>query len=621
MARKILVVAGQSNAVGYDESPVSSTIDAIHPRVNQLGFLGQDNLKIVPLTHCAQNYQDMTPYTNPANPTLLGTKGIHLPLGKLLADKFKGDEIVILPCAYGGTGFNSGATGTYDSSTMKPSSGALKLKWSSTSPYYLAMRDRLEKLLKEDSTAEVIGVVWIQGENDSSDANSQKIGFENMTKTFFDYFNAKGYGNRVISGSFDRNMWFNIETTYYWYGVGQCQTIWDNYNKWNPLTYVRVPRNTDTNLVNGTGATTSTRQAHFGNDTYRTVIAPLVFNALTSRYVEEDKEETGYDKFSFARATYNDIVANIYKLNNFEPVIATDKNILCYRNGGVLKTLGADIDLSGYVKKSGDTMTGDLAVPKVTFSNMESKNDGNYKEIRMWRNNYAFAIAPNDGGGLNVAVTNEGGSSFTNIFRVGKDKGELLISNPSSSEPTALIPIHQSFANKDLVGKSMVISDGTNYTDIQVKRGNDIGHYSAGSDGVIIGASKVDGRITNALVVKHTAGDVAVRDTVNWVDYDVLTTKNCPSEKTSTSGHYEINGTVVQYGAITLQASQAGVAVDVTYPIEFKNRTVSVTIGNSADGSTTNSNVVIGTLTKTGFKLIKTNFTSQTTVYWNAIGH
>ena len=101
-----------------------------------------------------------------------------------------------------------------------------------------------------------------------------------MTNDFFDYFNSNGYSSRTKKGVFDKDIWFNVETVAYWYGVGQCQTIWDNYREWNENTYVEIPRDTDSNATNGTGSTSSTKPSHFGNDAFTKVVAPRVFDKL-----------------------------------------------------------------------------------------------------------------------------------------------------------------------------------------------------------------------------------------------------------------------------------------------------------------------------------------------------
>ena len=53
----ILCVAGQSNAVGYDESRIPADyMDRFDTgRIFQLGFFGEDNLKVIPLGPCARS--------------------------------------------------------------------------------------------------------------------------------------------------------------------------------------------------------------------------------------------------------------------------------------------------------------------------------------------------------------------------------------------------------------------------------------------------------------------------------------------------------------------------------------------------------------------------------------
>ena len=53
----ILCVAGQSNAVGYDESKIPEDYMARFDtgRIFQLGLYGGDNLKVIPLGPCARS--------------------------------------------------------------------------------------------------------------------------------------------------------------------------------------------------------------------------------------------------------------------------------------------------------------------------------------------------------------------------------------------------------------------------------------------------------------------------------------------------------------------------------------------------------------------------------------
>ncbi len=287
MERKymILCVAGQSNAVGFDESPVTKDYMGRFRtrRLWQLGLWGEDNLQIVPLQACAQNFQDMRPYGNPDSvPDQPGTKGMQLPLADLLLDRIPEDyDILVLPCAYGGVGFTVGEPGTYDPQTLRPSEG--RLRWGVQSPYYLALKDRLRLVLDRNPENQFLGLVWLQGEFDFEDGDGNIRGFTEMSRDFLETF-AREYPGRVYRGDWNRDIWYNVETTYYWYTQGDCPKIWAHYKNWNPATYVEIPRDTDTNAVNGTGVTTDIRPAHFGNDAFYRVVAPAIAARMEPRF-------------------------------------------------------------------------------------------------------------------------------------------------------------------------------------------------------------------------------------------------------------------------------------------------------------------------------------------------
>ena len=278
----IVCVAGQSNAVGYDESPVAQgyceRFDSA--RIRQLGLHGEDNLHVIALGACAQSYQDMRPFGNPLNPGI-GTKGIHLPLAHKLLEHIPEDYgILMISCAYGGSGFTVGEFGPYDEARLAPAAGVWR--WGVSSNYYRGMKERVAYALDLNSENRFLGVVWCQGEHDSGDAAGQKAGFEAMTADFFAYF-ARHYPGRVYKGDWNRDIWYNYETVSYWYDQGECAQIWENYRRWNPETYVEIPRDTDSNEMNGTGITARIRGAHFGNDAFVNVVAPRVAAVMAGR--------------------------------------------------------------------------------------------------------------------------------------------------------------------------------------------------------------------------------------------------------------------------------------------------------------------------------------------------
>lgn len=102
----VVCIAGQSNAVGYDESPVDTKVtyrNANPNRIKQLGFYGKQNLQVIDLGYCAQSMQDMREHNRKGTETA-GTKGIHLPLANLMLNYIPEDYgILMLSVAFGGT--------------------------------------------------------------------------------------------------------------------------------------------------------------------------------------------------------------------------------------------------------------------------------------------------------------------------------------------------------------------------------------------------------------------------------------------------------------------------------------------------------------------------------------
>ena len=284
----ILCVAGQSNAVGYDESRIPADyMDRFDTgRIFQLGFFGKDNLKVIPLGPCAQNFQDMRPYGHPDDPGI-GTRGIHLPLAHRLLELIPADyDILVLPCAYGGTGFTRGEYGGYDAEALRPEPGIWR--WGTESNYYRALCDRIGYALELDPRNRFLGMVWCQGEWDSEDAAGHRAGFDAMTADFFRRME-EAHPVRVYSGNWHRDIWYNMETVAFWHSYHQCPQIWDHYREWNPKTYIPIPRDTDSNEVGGTGLTARQRSAHFGNDSFDRVIAPAAAAILARRLAAENE--------------------------------------------------------------------------------------------------------------------------------------------------------------------------------------------------------------------------------------------------------------------------------------------------------------------------------------------
>ena len=289
----ILVVAGQSNAVGYDESydttKATKELYTTNSRVKQLGLYGEDNLKIIELGATAQNFQDMRKFN---------TAGIQLPLGKELLNYIPEDyELVIIPAAYGGTGFTtSNQYGSYNKETKSPTTLG-QYKWGVESAYYKTIVDRISYLLDMNDDNYYIGTVWCQGEHDGGNADLQKKEFVEMTDAFFKYFNEKYEGRVGKEGNkeWSKDQWFIYESVPYWTTEGKNPTakgveeIFENYRTWNPKTYVDIEFGDDssiyTNETNGqkvgTAKSTSSNQpTHYGNGAFAKLVAPKVIEVM-----------------------------------------------------------------------------------------------------------------------------------------------------------------------------------------------------------------------------------------------------------------------------------------------------------------------------------------------------
>lgn len=309
----ILLVAGQSNAVGYDESPVTEEdIARESADIFQLGFNGTDNLKVIPLGHCAQSFQNLSTkeFTNGSNVKdpfgEFGPKTIHLPLASLILKDGgiipEGYKILVIPAAYGNTGF-SAADGSYDFVNKIPSyvaSGG----WRTSGAQYLAMRDRLVYALELNPDNKYLGCVWIQGEADAANPDNHYQCFKNMVNEFNLFF-AK-YNSRCLDGKgFTNDIWWNVRSTCFWTGdfsdtrgvinnnkfqnASGYKTILENYKEWNPKTFVDFESDEkDTNFITegipGTSRVSSIYCSHFGNGSYASKVAPAVFSKIKSHY-------------------------------------------------------------------------------------------------------------------------------------------------------------------------------------------------------------------------------------------------------------------------------------------------------------------------------------------------
>lgn len=308
----VVVVAGQSNATGYDESSINlNGAEAPVPYLYQLGLRTSkdkdfsNNLKILPMDYCPQDMYDMR--------ARLNTKKLHMPLGKELLKRIPaGYEVVVVEAtrpsscvtyegcnAFGNGQFTTAehnyGLGFYDEEQMLPTLLNTIYYWDKAGAYYKMVLNRVKYLLDMNSENKFLGIVWCQGENDAIPAWCQKhyARFDALTVAFFKDINDAGYGERCPRGTAGKHIWYNFTTTLYYLSFhtrswadgnseGECgQGLFGGYKLWNPDTFIRPPSTAEyTNETNGDGRTYVPKASHYGNGAYHKVVAPMIVECM-----------------------------------------------------------------------------------------------------------------------------------------------------------------------------------------------------------------------------------------------------------------------------------------------------------------------------------------------------
>lgn len=295
----VVAVAGQSNSVGYDESFWDDSFREKSGRVKQLGYYNNDNLQVIECMPSAQNIENMSNIPDAEyrakslGVTRKGTKGIHLPLGQQLLKYAPADyDILMVPVAFGGTGFNPLMNGkqTYDPVKKRLKGDGTKANWNKDKPLYKTLSDRVKYALDLNPENKFLGVVWCQGEFDT-DANldALKSGFTGIVDQLG--VDLATYTDQLVSGRADKSLWYVHETTFVWRqmpGLQKCTEVFKFYKEFLGADhYISIPMDENlTNNVNGSsanggiGSTAKDGGTHFGNNAFRDVIAPKVADAL-----------------------------------------------------------------------------------------------------------------------------------------------------------------------------------------------------------------------------------------------------------------------------------------------------------------------------------------------------
>lgn len=259
--RKWVVVAvyGQSNAVGYDESELTAfDIPLDSARIKQYSYRTNS---IKDLDYCADNLQDMKAAVpvgmvkNGITRTFAGTKGIHLPLANLIAKDLPSDwGVIIVPAAYGGQQISAFKQG---------------------SNYFTQLINGMRAALAYGDKAVIGGMIWCQGEfNAGSTAkDTYKSDLNGIITAVNSSLSSYKTGRNVAPSI---NDWFFYEWPEF-YKRQDSTGILGGIKELLGDRYVSIPNETPANTTN---FTSTTAPAHFGQNSFRTVIAPRVYNTM-----------------------------------------------------------------------------------------------------------------------------------------------------------------------------------------------------------------------------------------------------------------------------------------------------------------------------------------------------
>lgn len=264
----VVGVTGQSNSVGYDESPLTMFDVPRDPaRIMQYS----NSLK--PLTYMAESIQMMNSVgirnqTAAANErmtkdawvdeerrTQAKTKGIHLPLANLICDVIPEDYgVLMVPGSYGGLGINSFTKG---------------------SSHYSTFVSRLKAAMNSNEENIFCGIIWCQGENNCGNAGDGYL--STLRQLITDTNNElQDYVKRSTHGSITEKDWYFYEWPVYYKNL-DTGGILPALKGFFGSRYVPIPDETPHNTTMFTSGNT---EAHFGDNSFRKTIAPRVFNAM-----------------------------------------------------------------------------------------------------------------------------------------------------------------------------------------------------------------------------------------------------------------------------------------------------------------------------------------------------
>ena len=255
---------GQSNAVGYDESLLTE------------GDKSRDESRILqysnalkPLSYAAEHLQNMnlipacseTAAAMGAERAAEGeerqqyvkTKGLALPLANLLLDSVPEDYgIIIVPAGYGGASL-------------------CYLKKGSETGFYSEFIRRMQAALSLNPANIMAGIIWCQGESDAM-MGTVAASYQASLEQLISSVNSDLAAYQGRHGKISKSDWYFFEWPKFFQDLDK-NGILARIRAVFGDNYIPIPLDTPTNRSSYTSAYPA---AHYGQNAFSTVIAPLV---------------------------------------------------------------------------------------------------------------------------------------------------------------------------------------------------------------------------------------------------------------------------------------------------------------------------------------------------------
>ncbi len=179
---KVVLLAGQSNMAGVGnynalDDSIKYCINAVSHRV----FLSVDGDKPQPLSFRYSKYQeDKRGFGNVFGPEIL--------LGLTLAEKYPDYEFLFIKLAQGGTSLYGAWNPEWSADKAKEvERGEMKQNLKLYQKHIDIIEDNLKALTESNRSYEIIGMVWLQGENDAANEVSA-LSYERNLMKLVEYY-------------------------------------------------------------------------------------------------------------------------------------------------------------------------------------------------------------------------------------------------------------------------------------------------------------------------------------------------------------------------------------------------------------------------------------------------